>query len=280
MSLSNPTLTNPATRRFEWAGGAGELRYYDRETKQTILQPLPFRFIVLDQLNTIAGFSKTDQSSIWANEIRDLKKDELYTRTKRGPIEAGLYENLAATTKRGGKFAKSIYIAYELNGNWVIGNFRAYGSALGAWFDFLKGYSVEQGMVIMTRGEQQEAGTGPFFPPAFRWEKWEDGAYQICVQLDRQLQAYLSAYLATPKVDEDGQGTETAGQTAGYATPEQQADFAARQAAGQTQAGATPNPAAPAAQTYADPGPQPGQVDDVVIEDIGDEPINLDDIPF
>lgn len=37
----------------------------------------------------------------------------------------------------------------------------------------------------------------------------------------------------------------------------------------------------PAAQTAPGPKPQPtAQVDDVVIEDIGDEPINLDDIPF
>lgn len=272
MSLSNPKLINPATKRFEWAGGAGILQYYDREAKVSVDQPLPFRFIVLDQLNTIAGFSKSDQSSIWANEVRDLKKDELYTRTKHGPIEAGLYENLATTVKRGGKFAKSVYIAHELNGNWVIGNFRAYGSALGAWFDFTKAYSVEQGLVVMTRGEQKEAGTGPFFPPAFNWQKWNDGDYRVAIQLDRELQTYLSSYLAAPKVDEDSQGTETTAQTAGYASPEQMADYEARRAAA----------AAPAPETtppYQDPLPEPGR-EDTVINDLGGQPINLDDIPF
>jgi hypothetical protein len=88
MSRSNPTLTNPANRRFEWAGGAGELRYYDRETKETIVQPLPFRFMVLDQLNTMAGFSKSDKSSIWANEVRDTKNDVMFTRTKAGPTRS------------------------------------------------------------------------------------------------------------------------------------------------------------------------------------------------
>lgn len=252
MSLSNPTLTNPATRRFEWAGGDGVLEYYDREAKQTHAQPLPFRFIVLDQLNTMAGFSKIDQSSIWANEVRSTKTDELFTRTKRGPIEAGLYENLTQTIRRGGKFAKSIYIAYELNGNWVIGNFRAYGSALGPWFDFTKAYSVEQGMVVLTRGERKEAGTGPFFPPAFSWQKWEPGDFQVALQLDKQLQAFLSAYLAAPKVDEDGRGTEIVHtvETATVTPPIEKDDD-------------TP-PANP----------------DKVIEDVGDEPINLDDIPF
>lgn len=39
-------------------------------------------------------------------------------------------------------------------------------------------------------------------------------------------------------------------------------------------------PAEPAPAPYVDPGPAPGQKLDDVIEDIGDEPINLDDIPF
>lgn len=260
MSLSNPTLTNPAVRKFEWKGGPGKLVYYDKETKQAYDQPLPFRFIVLDQLNTVAGFSKSDQSRVWSNEVRSIKDDTLYTRTKNGPIEAGLYAELGATVKRGGGFCKSIYIAFELNGNWVIGNIQAYSSALGPWFDFTKVYSVEQGMVIMTRSELVE-GTIPFYPPAFAWERWEDGAYQICVHLDRQLQTYLSSYLAAPKVDEDGQGTETTSQAPGYATPEQQADYEARRVGTNTT--------------------QPAPVkNDLIIEDIGDEPINLDDIPF
>jgi hypothetical protein len=260
MSLSNPTLVNPSTRRFEWSGGKGVLQYYDRETKQNRLQPLPFRFIVLDQLNTIAGFSKQDQSSIWANEVRDLKKDELYTRTKRGPIEAGLYEHLNQTMKRGGKFCKSVYLAYELNGNWVIGNFRAYGSALGAWFDFTKAYSVEQGMVVMTRGAQQEAGTGPYFPPAFSWQKWDEGSFQVAVQLDKQLQVFLSSYLTTPKVDEDGQSTE----------------------AMQPASSEVVHPVTqPAATEPDDPAPNDDQHgNDPVIEVDEDESINLDEIPF
>lgn len=41
-----------------------------------------------------------------------------------------------------------------------------------------------------------------------------------------------------------------------------------------------PPPTEPETPPYVDPGPQPGQVDDTIVEDIGDEPINLDDIPF
>lgn len=259
MSRSNPTLTNPSTRRFEWAGGVGVLRYYDRETKETIDQPLPFRFMVLDQLNTMAGFSKADKSSVWATEVRDIKNDVMYTRTKAGPIEAGVYSELAETTRRGGKFAKSIYIAYELNGNWVIGNFRAYGSAMTTWFDFAKGHIVDQDMIIMTRGEQIDGGTGPYFPPKYEQQPCSAEEDKVAQQLDKQLQAFLSVYLATPKVDEEGQSTEAGREFAGSKTSDQEATTA------------------PVADNR--PLPKPGE-EDVVIEDIGDEPINLDDIPF
>jgi hypothetical protein len=265
MSRSNPTLTNPANRRFEWAGGAGELRYYDRETKETIVQPLPFRFMVLDQLNTMAGFSKSDKSSIWANEVRDTKNDVMFTRTKAGPIEAGKYAELAETSRRGGKFAKSIYIAYSMNGNWVIGNFRCYGSAMTTWFDFSKGRTVEQGMITMTRGEQVDGGTGPYFPPAYAQHACTPEEDNIAGQLDIQLQTFLSQYLAAPKVDEDGQSTDASVANPGYATPEQRADYEQRRTA--------------ATDNYEDPLPKPGK-EDTIIEDIGDEPINLDDIPF
>lgn len=266
MSRSNPTLTNPASRRFEWAGGAGELRYYDRETKETMTQPLPFRFMVLDQLNTMAGFSKNDKSSIWANEVRDVKNDIMFTRTKSGPIEAGLYSELAETVRRGGKFGKSIYIAYYMNGNWVIGNFRASGSAMSAWFDFSKGRTVEQGMITMTRGEQIDGGTGPYFPPDYAQHPCTPEEDNIAGQLDTQLQTFLSQYLAARKVDEDGQGTDAGNATPGYSTPEQRADYETKRAAA-------------ANGGYQDPTPAPGK-EDVIIEDIGDEPINLDDIPF
>jgi hypothetical protein len=265
MSLSNPTLINPAVRSFEWGGRDGVLTYYDRQTRETHEQPLPFRFIVLDQLNTIGGYSKRDQSRIWANEVRNLKEDVLYTRTKNGPIEAAIYSELKETTKRHGSFCKSIYIAFELNGNWAIGNFKAVGASLGPWFDFTKAYSVEQGMVVMTRGDFTD-GDIAFYKPNYEWQKWEDGAYQVAVQLDRQLQAFLSASLSAPKVDEDGQGTEAGNAAPGYATPEQRADYETRRAAA-------------ANNGYEDPLPTPGN-EDKIIEDIGDEPINLDDIPF
>lgn len=261
MSLSNPTLTNPAKHFFQWGGKAGHLVWWNKEEKREVEVKLPFKFIVLDQLATITGYSKSDESGIWANEVRNVGKDELFVRTKKGPLEAGLYQGLSTTIKRGGKYAKSIYIAHKGEGGvWVIGNLKAVGSSLSSWIEYTKRYNAETGVTTMARGEIQEAPTGQFYPPTYTWEKWTDDDYQAALKLDRELQIYLSNYLSAPKVDDDAYGLDTPQDTT-KATPEQQADFEARK-------DATMQPSKPVQQS------------EVTIEDFADEPINLDDIPF
>lgn len=267
MSLSNPVLTNPAKHFFEWKGQAGVLSWYDKENQKNVAVKLPFEFIVLDQLSKITGYSKTDESGIWSNEVRSIMNDVLYTRTKKGPLEAKIYGDLGQTIKKGGKYAKSIYIAHKgEGGQWMIGNLTVVGSSLSAWIEFTKHHSVEKGMVVMTKGNQMEAPTGVYFPPVFQTKAWEDEDYHAAVELDRELQVYLSKYLTAPKVDDEGYGTNEpahASDAAG-ATPEQQADFENRKAAAQAKPVPTTQPTA----------------DNVSIEDFQDEPINLDDIPF
>lgn len=264
MSRSNPQLTNPAEHFFEWRGGKGMLTWYDKEKQENIPVRMPFEFLVLDELSTITGYSKQNESGFWANEVRNVQNDEMYVRTKKGPFEAGLYGNLAQTRAKGGKYAKSIYIAHKIGDNWVMGNFKASGSALSAWIEFTKTLSrglLETGKVVMKRGKAQDAPTGQFFAPEFEWVESTEEEDAIAKELDQELQIYLSKYLSAPKVDEDGRGIEEPA----HATTEQLADFDKRKAA----AG------------WSDKmSPADEKSTDVVIEDIDDEPINLDDIPF
>lgn len=268
MSRSNPTLTNPAAHFFEWKGGAGKLQWYNKEAEKNVEVRLPFEFLVLDELATITGYNKRDESGFWSNEVRNIKRDTLYVKTRRGPFEAALYENLTQTLKGGGKYAKSIYIAHKgEGGKYMIGNIKAHGSALSAWIEFSKKHAVETGKVIMKRGEVQQTPKGDdYYPPVFEWAQTEEAENQEAVRLDKELQIYLSQYLAAPKGDEDLDAAENLDDV-GKATPEQVADFEnRRQNAGHGRSARADDlpPAKP----------------DVVIEDIGDEPINLDDIPF
>jgi hypothetical protein len=73
MSRSNPQdhLQNPATRWFEWNGERGEIRYYDKELKKNVEVPLPFTFLLLDEVATVRGWHDPQRLGYYANEVRD-----------------------------------------------------------------------------------------------------------------------------------------------------------------------------------------------------------------
>jgi hypothetical protein len=200
MSRSNPQLTNPAGRFFEWSGSTGTLNFYDKEKQERINVPLPFSFLPLDELSTMVGYSKRDESGYWSNEIRNITKDTLIVRTKHGIAEQGLYNELANVRSKGAKYAKSIYIAYKTREGWEIGNIKAHGSALSAWIEFSKTCRPENGKVTMTKGEAQDAPTGQFFAPVFTYEASSKDEDIEAFELDKQLQTYLEQYLKQPPI--------------------------------------------------------------------------------
>lgn len=200
MSRSNPLQTNPSTRRFTWKGGAGKLIYWDKVSEKEVEVKLPFEFLPIDQLSTITGYLKSEKSSFWSNEVRNSTKEEFTVRTKGGIKYTGLYKSDQGVVQvpKGASFAKSIYLAYwdESIGEFVIGNFQASGSALGAWIEFSNACKPENGKVIVRKGAEQEAPTGPFYPPTFEYVSATSEENEAAVKLDEELQIYLNRYLS------------------------------------------------------------------------------------
>jgi hypothetical protein len=268
MSLSRPTAQNPAVRFYDWSGSRGQLEYWDKEKSERIAIKLPFKFIVLDELHTITGYSDPDQSGFWSNEVRTTRED-FTVRTKRGVKYVGPYKNDQGIvqTPQGSKYAKSIYIAFKNGDEWVIGNIKASGVALSAWIDHSSKHKTEGNITAITGSTEGSKGATTFQIPTLAYGGSPDEAtLEIATDLDTQLQGYLDTYLAAPKYDDNAEPVND-WDDVGKATPEQIADFEARKAAAK-------QPAKDASDDLPPAKP------DVVIEDIGDEPINLDDIPF
>lgn len=210
MSRSNPTPTNPAKKFFRWSGSKGELTWYDKDKQMELAMPLPFEFLVLDQLATITGFCEQDKSSYWSNEVRSIAKEEFDVRTSKGTKQTGLYSTLANVRSKGAKYAKSIYIAYTEDNELVIGNIKASGAALTAWIEFSGNAVVANGKVILTGSNKATKGTTTFFVPTFEWENSTSEEDRHAVELDKQLQVYLSQYLAAAQFNRTSQEeTET-----------------------------------------------------------------------
>lgn len=226
MSRSQPALTNPATRFFDWKGGTGVLSFYDKEQQKSIPVPLPFEFLVLDELSTITGYNKAEESGYWSNEVRSTIKEDLTVRTKKGVQYIGKYKNDQGIVQmpKGASYTKSIYIAYKTKNGYEIGNIKASGSALSAWIEFGNEHIVANGKVVMTKGAKQTSPVGDFYAPVFEYVHATPEEDAVAIDLDKELQIYLSQYLAAKP--EDAPVEEAINpDDIGKATPEQIAEF-------------------------------------------------------
>lgn len=232
MSRSQPSLQNPAHRFFEYKAGEGTLQYYDKEKQERITVPLPFTFLPLDQLNTITGYSRPDKASYYSNEVRNSAKEEFVIKLKGAHVVTTLYKNEHGVVQvpKAAKYTKSVYIAYQEDGEWVIGNIKLAGSAMTAWIEFNQKYKPEQGKVVMSKGTKIEGEQGDYYPPAFQYLDATLEEDSIAVTLDKALQIYLSQYLAAPKHEDSELHVDEIDESDMKATPEQIAEFEALKA--------------------------------------------------
>jgi len=210
MSRSNNTeLHNPATKFYSWNGDKGGFRYYDKEADAgkdekgnekkglNIEVPLPFRFLVLDCISTIKGFSDADQSGFWSNEIRDIKKEEFVVRNKKGICAKGLYENVINDRNcNGARYVQSIYIATKEGDKLVIANVQMIGAALSAWIEFRKKNKIYEGAIAVDSMIEGKKGKTVYQIPVFSMLPVTQTSNDAAMALDKELQQYLTLYFA------------------------------------------------------------------------------------
>lgn len=235
MSRSNPTdgAKGPSTRWFTWAGGGdqGYVEWYDKDAKESRKVDGPFTFLLLDELSTVKGWHEASESSIYANEVRDLRQEVLVVRSfKGGELATGLYTDIRdKIIANGGHYHGSVYIAFKEGDDLKIGNLGLKGAALSAWMEFkksapskkgadgksLKAYFVDA--VTVTGYVDGKKGGTKFRTPTFALKPVGEDTNTKAVALDAELQAFLAEYLKRPKaeaakVDELPEPTKTAAQ--------------------------------------------------------------------
>ena len=200
MSRSNPHVNapNPAVRWFEWNGEHGKVRFYDKDAKQNIDMPLPFTFLLLDELGSVRGWHDASSSGIYSNEVRDTRADILVVKAfKGGTLAEGLYKEIKDRVNTvGGQFVANCYIAFKQNGGLAIGSLRFKGAALGAWMEFRKAQRSElyEAAVNITGYSEGKKGRITFRVPAFELKPVSDDTNRQALGLDKTLQAWLEGY--------------------------------------------------------------------------------------
>ena len=198
-------MSNPATKFIDWKSNEKCFSFYDKENKVNVPIPLPFRFLALDELHTVKGWSDSCQSAIYANEVKFISKEPLTVKPFKGnEIAKGLYSDIKEKVKAAGAhYVKSIYIMLE---DGSLANLQLKGASCQSWGDFTqKGRSrLPEEWVTVEKAIEGKKGAVKYYTPEFKFDKslsenentMADDAFAI-------LETYLKAYLvkAEPVVD-------------------------------------------------------------------------------
>lgn len=203
MSRSNPTeqLVNPSKFFFEWNGGDGGFRYFDKtkgEKGEKVTVPYPFDFLVLDTCVTLKGYNEPENKGYWSNEVKsmDIGKAKFTVRSKAGVECIGSYKECKEKLgTKGLDYVASVYVAYKSKEGLVMANLQLKGAAVGPWINFCKTNDINRVAVRVDSQTEEKKGRVTFFAPVFKAiTKVNEENEKAAQELDKQLQEYLKAY--------------------------------------------------------------------------------------
>jgi hypothetical protein len=208
MSTSNrrnafvtPT-SNPATKFIDWKSNEKCFSYYDKETSSNIQIPLPFKFLVLDEMHCIKGWNDATQSAIFSNEVKFIGTETMTVKPFKGnEIAKGLYKDIKEKVKAsGGHYVKSIYIMLE---DGTLANLQLKGSSVQAWGEFTqktRSRLADEWIEVKTAKDGKK-GAVKFSIPEFTFlRSINDEEANQADEVFNTLEAYLKTYLAKAEV--------------------------------------------------------------------------------
>lgn len=213
MSRSNPNAgnsgpKNPSELFLRWKAGEGYLSYWDKDREEEVNIGNKIHFAVLDQLHTIGGFCTGENAGYYANEVRDVKKDELTVFVQKRKMHEGTWDQIKEESDFKGKYAQSIYIALIGKKDIRLCNLKLEGSAIGAWISFTNSSKkseyegkpkpdlYSQAIKIVGKTELKKQGKSEWYEPIFEAVPISDDLNKKAIELDRELQSYLEEYFA------------------------------------------------------------------------------------
>ena len=202
--------TNPTSKFLEWKSNNKSFSFYNKELKQNEEVKLPLTFLVLEEYHTIKGFSDSDQTGIYANEILQISAEEFEVKTFKGRVIAkGVYSDIKqVVNSAGGNYNKSIY-AVTKEGDLINISFK--GAAVSKYSQFTEKGAwkrLKDEWVTIEDAEDHKKGMVSYSTPNFKFNtSLTDYEFKIVEAKANELEAYMDGYLAK---DEPGKVEEPA----------------------------------------------------------------------
>jgi len=194
----NTPQSNPATKFIDWKSNDKCFSFYNKETSSNELIPLPFRFLVLDEMHCIKGWNDATQSGIFSNEVKFISKEILTVKPFKGnEIAKGLYKDIKEkVVSCGGHYVKSIYIMLE---DGSLANLQLKGSSVQAWGEFTQKTRnrLPEEWVEVKTAKDGKKGAVKFSMPEFTFlRSISDSEAEQADEVFNVLESYLKTYLA------------------------------------------------------------------------------------
>ena len=195
--------TNPATKFIEWKSNDKCFNYYDKESQKNVEIPLPFKFLVLDELHTIKGWNDASSSNIYSNEVKFISKEVMTVKPFKGnEIAKGYYKDIKdKVVAAGGHYTKSIYVMLE---DGSLANISLKGSGVQKWGDFTQKTRnrLADEWVTVAKADDGKKGAVKFSTPSFSFaNSISDDEANMADEAFNILESYLKTYLAKADID-------------------------------------------------------------------------------
>jgi hypothetical protein len=195
--------SNPATKFIEWKSNDKCFNYYDKDAQKNVEIPLPFKFLVLDELHCIKGWNDASSSSIYSNEVKFISKEVMTVKPFKGnEIAKGYYKDIKEkVVAAGGHYTKSIYVMLE---DGSLANISLKGSGVQKWGDFTQKTRnrLADEWVIVAKAEDGKKGAVKFSTPSFSFaNSINDEEANMADEAFNILESYLKTYLAKADID-------------------------------------------------------------------------------
>lgn len=226
--------SNPAQKFISWKSNDKCFSYYDKEIaeslkgkpddeikeKANVKIPLPFRFLVLDELASVKGWSDSLTGNIVSNEVKFISKEiitaKCYHKNVKGEkatteIAKGLYKDIKEkVNSAGAKYHKSVYVMLE---NGTLANIQMKGATVQKWGEFTQKSKnrLPEEWVIVEKAVDGKKGAVKFTTPEFKFERsLSDSEAEQADECFDVLESYLKTYLAKaePEVEEEPETSE------------------------------------------------------------------------
>ena len=212
--------SNPATKFIEWKSNDKCFSYFDKEIaeslkgsdaevikeKANVQIALPFKFLVLDELSFVKGWSDALTGNIISNEVKFISKETLiakcYHKNVKGEsvtteIAKGLYKDIKdQVVTAGAKYHKSIYVMLE---DGSLANIKFKGACVGKWADFTQKTRnrLADEWVVVDKAVEGKKGAVKYTTPGFAFDKsLSESEADLADEAYNVLEAYLKTYLA------------------------------------------------------------------------------------